>query len=173
VISDRFVLHSICLPHTYNLILSRYSVRFKLKYGHCNVPKSADESLHAWVRKQRVNKQLRDRSNGARGLTQAQVEALECLNFDWVVGHASNDAQWNENYQLLLFAASSSSLGHLDSLSTNNANINNNKQLNKWMQNQRARRKLLETKGLGKAKGMTWERVHKLDAIGFRWDGKK
>lgn len=138
-------------------------VCFKLKHGHCNVPKSFDASLHAWVRKQRVNKQIRDQTNAARGLTLHQVASLEALDFDWYVGHKSNDDQWERNYQKVLLL--SHEQGHLETT--------NDKSLNKWMQNQRARRKLLEQKGEGKAKGMTWERVQKLDSIGFRWDTKR
>jgi hypothetical protein len=42
--------------------------------------------------------------------------------------------------------------------------------LGKWVLNQRARRRLLEKLGEGKAKGMTWARVEKLDAIDFVWE---
>ncbi|GKY95973.1 hypothetical protein MPSEU_000557800 [Mayamaea pseudoterrestris] len=138
-------------------------VCFKLKHGHSNVPKSFDASLHAWVRKQRVNKQLRDKTQGDRGLSVHQVEALDALDFDWYVGYRSLDDQWDLNYQKVLML--SHAQGHLETTS--------DKSLNKWMQNQRARRKLLEQKGAGKAKGMTWERVHKLDAINFRWETRK
>ena len=138
-------------------------VCFKLKHGHCNVPKSYDEPLHAWVRKQRVNKQVRDKTGGTRGLTTHQWNSLQALDFDWYVGHLPKEDQWNANYQKLLLL--SHEQGHLETTLDKN--------LNKWMQNQRARRKLLEHKGMGKAKGMTWERVQKLDAIGFRWDAKK
>lgn len=140
-------------------------VRFKLKHGHCNVPKSyEDKSLHAWVRKQRINKQIRDRSNGVKGLATEQVEALESIGFEWVVGHQPRDDLWQANYERLvqLYALHGYIPTHC-----------NDKSLTKWMQNQRARRKLLENQGEGKARGMNWDRVQKLDAIGFTWDARK
>jgi hypothetical protein len=138
-------------------------VSFKLKYGHCNVPKSFDDSLHAWVRKQRVNKQVHDQTQGKRGLSDTKLHSLQALDFEWIVGHMPKDDQWQQNYQKLVLL--NQEQGHLETTL--------DKGLNKWMQNQRSRRKLLEQQGVGKAKGMTWERVQKLDAVGFKWDTKK
>ncbi|GKY93000.1 hypothetical protein MPSEU_000268500 [Mayamaea pseudoterrestris] len=140
-------------------------VRYKLKHGHANVPKSYhDAPLHAWVRKQRINKQLRDRTNGVKGLSDDQVNALNSIGFAWVIGHQPRDDLWQSNYERLvqMYAAHGYIPTHC-----------NDKSLTKWMQNQRARRKLLDTLGEGKARGMSYERVQKLDAIGFTWDARK
>ena len=136
-------------------------VRYKLKHGDCNVPKGySDAPLHAWVRKQRINKQIRDKSGGIKGLTKEQVAALDSIGFQWFIGHQCNDVSWQANYERLvqLYAVHGYIPTHCS-----------DKSLTKWMQNQRARRKLLEAHGEGKARGMNWERVQKLDAIGFTW----
>jgi hypothetical protein len=132
-------------------------VRYKLRHGHCNVTKKQDAQLHAWIRKQRVNKQQYDQTG--KGMKLAHVQALDELQFDWHVGHQSRDDLWETNYKALLKSAQE--IGTVERSA--------DKKLNKWIENQRSRRKLLEQKGPGKAKGMTWERVQKLDAIGFRW----
>jgi hypothetical protein len=140
-------------------------VRYKLTNGHSNVPKSYhDAPLHAWVRKQRINKQIRDRTGGIKGLNDEQVEALNSIGFAWVIGHQPRDDLWNSNFERLvqLYAVHGYIPTHC-----------NDKSLTKWMQNQRARRKLLEAHGEGKARGMSWERVQKLDSIGFTWDARK
>jgi len=140
-------------------------VRFKVKHGHTNVTTKMDGPLHSWVRKQRTNKIKYDTSGGTKGLSDRQVQALNAIDFCWYIGTGranldhKNDV-WNDNYKKLEIL--SREQGQIETCS--------DKALRKWIQNQRARRKLLEQKGEGKAKGMTWERVEKLNAINFVWD---
>jgi len=95
-------------------------------------------------------------------MTQERVDALNSIGFQWVVGHQPNDPQWEGMFQQLL--QYKQQRGHTRVAAAEN------KQLYKWVLNQRARRRLLESKGEGKAKGMTWTRVEKLSAIDFAWD---
>mmetsp|Transcript_17495 Transcript_17495/g.25873 ORF Transcript_17495/g.25873 Transcript_17495/m.25873 type:complete len:576 (-) Transcript_17495:51-1778(-) len=142
-------------------------VKYKLQHGDCIVPKSfKDKGLHSWVRKQRILKKDFDLGLASdESMTQERVNALNSIGFAWVVGHQSNDAQWEQNFQdLVVFK---SQFGHT------RVPQSYEKSLHKWVLNQRCRRRLLEEKGEGKAKGMTWARVEKLDAIDFSWSGKK
>jgi hypothetical protein len=130
-----------------------------LQNGHVNVPQSfTDKSLHAWVRTQREAKKDFDKGKASK-MTQERVDALESIGFQWVVGHQSKDQQWEDMFQALLRYKQQH--GHT------RVSQNENRQLYKWVLNQRARRRLLETNGEGKAKGMTWARVEKLQAIDF------
>jgi hypothetical protein len=134
-------------------------VAYKLENGHANVPQSyKDKSLHAWVRTQREAKKDYDKGKVSK-MTQERVDALESIGFQWVVGHQPKDQQWEDMFQALLRYKQQH--GHT------RVSQNENKQLYKWVLNQRARRRLLETHGEGKAKGMTWARVEKLQAIDF------
>lgn len=92
-------------------------------------------------------------------MTQERVDALNSIGFQWVVGHQPKDDQWEEMFQALLRYKQQH--GHT------RVSQSENKQLYKWVLNQRARRRLLEANGEGKAKGMTWVRVEKLQAIDF------
>ena len=142
-------------------------VKYKLMHGHCIVPKSFhDKGLHSWVRKQRILKKEFDLGLASdESMTQERVHALNSVGFAWVVGHQSNDAQWEANFQQLVVFKSQ--YGH------SRVPQSYDKTLHKWVLNQRCRRRLLEEKGEGKAKGMTWARIEKLDAIDFSWTGKK
>lgn len=131
-------------------------VRYRMKHGNCDVPLSKNKSLHAWVRKQRIDKANMD---------QMFIDALDAICFSWFIGRCTKDDVWEQNYQALVLFQSAN--GHC------RVPKSHSKQLNKWVENQRARRKLLETRGPGKAKGMTMERVEKLDAIGFVWTANK
>ncbi|GKY92996.1 hypothetical protein MPSEU_000268100 [Mayamaea pseudoterrestris] len=142
-------------------------IRYKLQHGHASPSKADDGPLHAWVRKQRTNKQLRDRTHGEKGLSDDQVNALNSIGFEWIVGvgkrpHVKHD-QWQANYdKLMQYRTDHGCI----------PNCCNDKALNKWMQNQRARKKLLQDHGPTKAKGMTWERVQRLELLGFKWSTK-
>jgi hypothetical protein len=141
-------------------------VAYKLQHGHCNVPKShTDKSLHAWVRNQRdAKKQLEagKRRLGRDTMTQERMDALNSIGFQWVVGHQPNDALWEQMFQALI--EFKQQYGHTQVPTSHPG------KLGKWVLNQRARRRLLEKLGEGKAKGMTWARVEKLDAIDFVWE---
>jgi hypothetical protein len=138
-------------------------VAYKLAHGDCNVSKSyQDKSLHAWVRTQRESKKDFDKKKTGCKMTQERVDALNNIGFQWVVGHQPNDAAWEEMFQTLMQYKQQH--GHT------RVSSSENKQLYKWVLNQRARRRLLETNGEGKAKGMTWARVEKLNAIDFIWE---
>ena len=138
-------------------------VAYKLAHGDCNVSKSyKDKSLHAWVRTQREGKKDFDKKKPGCRMTQERVDALNSIGFQWVVGHQPNDAAWEEMFQALMQYKQQH--GHT------RVSASDNKQLYKWVLNQRARRRLLEANGDGKAKGMTWARVEKLSAIDFVWE---
>jgi hypothetical protein len=142
-------------------------VKYKLAHGDCIVPKSyKDKGLHSWVRKQRILKKDFDLGlTSDESMTPERVNALNSIGFAWVVGHQSNDQQWEANFQQLVVFKSQ--YGHTRVPQAYDKN------LHKWVLNQRCRRRLLEEKGEGKAKGMTHARIEKLDAISFSWSGKR
>jgi Helicase associated domain len=142
-------------------------VKYKLTHGDCIVPKSyKDKGLHSWVRKQRILKKDFDLGlTSDESMTPERVNALNSIGFAWVVGHQSNDQQWEANFQQLVVFKSQ--YGHT------RVPQSYDKNLHKWVLNQRCRRRLLEEKGEGKAKGMTHARIEKLDAISFSWSGKR
>ena len=141
-------------------------VAYKLQHGDCNVPKSyKDKSLHAWVRNQRDAKKLMDAGTKRQGrdtMTPERIDALNSIGFQWVVGHQPNDNQWESMFQALI--EFKQQYGHTQVPASHPG------KLGKWVLNQRSRRRLLEKQGEGKAKGMTWARVEKLDAIDFVWE---
>jgi hypothetical protein len=141
-------------------------VAYKLQIGDCNVPKSwTDKSLHAWVRNQRDAKKQMEagtRRVGRDTMTPERIDALNSIGFEWVVGHRPNDALWEGMFQALI--EFKQQYGHTQVPTSHPG------KLGKWVLNQRARRRLLEKVGEGKAKGMTWARVEKLDAIDFVWE---
>lgn len=97
-----------------------------------------------------------------------QVDALESIGFEWVVGVGKRphirDDQWQANFEKLM--------QYRNEYGSLPISIPADKALTKWMQNQRARKKLLQELGPSKAKGMTWERVQKLELLGFKWTSK-
>jgi len=120
-------------------------VAYKLAHGDCNVPKSyADKALHSWVRTQREAKKDFDKGKTGCTMTQERVDALNSIGFSWFLGHQPNDSQWEEQFQAIL--AYKQQHGHT------RISAAEDKKLYKWVLNQRARRRLLETKGEGKAK---------------------
>lgn len=142
-------------------------VAYKLEFGDCNVPKSykKDKSLHAWVRSQRDAKKMLDQDMKRPGrdrMTQERLEALNSIGFQWVVGHQPKDGQWEGMFQQLI--EYKQQYGHTQVPTSHPG------KLGKWVLNQRSRRRLLEKNGEGKAKGMTWARVEKLDAVDFVWE---
>jgi len=138
--------------------------QFKLKTGHCNVTFKDDSSLHHWVRKMRWLKTQMDRGKNSEGLTPVRKELLDSIGFVWFVGHQSKDDLWDANFQKLVDYKAVH--GH--------SNVPSNvPKLGKWVMNQRARKRMLEKKGEGKCKGLTWARVAKLEAIGFEWDAPR
>ena len=140
-------------------------VQYKLKNGHCNVPKSFAGPLHAWVRKQRVDRKAYNISSGGGDMCQERIDALDSIGFTWVIGsNQPNESKWQESFDCLIQFKLKE--GHCSVPKVYAA------KLHKWVENQRHRRKLLEHHGPQKAKGMTWERVQKLEAIGF-WENKK
>lgn len=140
-------------------------VQYKLKHGHCNVPKSFPGPLHAWVRKQRVDRKAFTVSSGGGDMCQERIDALDSIGFTWVIGsNQPNECKWQESFDCLIQFKLKE--GHCSVPKVYSA------KLHKWVENQRHRRKLLEVHGPQKAKGMTWERVQKLEAIGF-WENKK
>jgi hypothetical protein len=140
-------------------------VQYKLKNGHCNVPKSFPGPLHAWVRKQRVDRKAYNVSSGGGDMCQERIDALDSIGFTWVIGsNQPNESKWQESFDCLIQFKLKE--GHCSVPKVYAS------KLHKWVENQRHRRKLLEQHGPSKAKGMTWERVQKLEAIGF-WENKK
>ncbi len=123
-------------------VMFQQLVVYKQKYGHCNVPAMCKENRRfgTWVTWQRVNK---DR------ISPEKVLKLDSIGFDW----DPHENLWDKMFkQLLDFKAEHGHCNVPDKWK-------GNKQLGSWVGTQRTRKR-----------GMSPEKIAKLDSIGFDWD---
>ena len=159
-------------------------VEFKRVNGHCNVPSVFDENpaLTQWVKRQRYQHTLKS-SNKHSVLTPARFEMLERIGFIW----SAHEASWEESYDHLVQFRNQ--YGHCRVPTRYPAD----QQLATWVKMQRRQFRLLKalsknTRGKDDATStsstssgssskekshMTWDRVARLDEIGFEWDPRK
>ena len=123
--------------------------RFKVEHGNCNVPSRWPDNpqLNTWIGTQR-----KSYKNGQ--LSNERIERLETLGFVWDM----LEVAWEEK-----FAA-------IQDYKAKHGNCNvppgwpDNPQLNTWIHNQRG------AKTSGK---LSYEKIERLEAIGFDWDQRK
>ena len=120
---------------------------FHTKYGHCNVAKTDNKSLHIWVAVQRQRK----KGVGA-SLSRDRIERLEKIGFVW---DFPNDAVWDRKYEEL--CAFQTKYGHC------NVTKIDDKSLHNWVVGQRQRKK-------GVRRSLSRDRIERLEKIGFVWD---
>jgi len=134
---------------------------YKEEYGHTNVSQS-NKQLGLWVKKQRTEYK-KFKKNGKSQITSERIELLESIDFEWVsqnkVGQ-TNESAWNKRFNEL--KAYKEKYGR-----TNVPNkYEENKELGRWVSNQRTEYK--KFKKNGKAK-ITKERIEMLNSIDFEW----
>ena len=124
-------------------------VKFKEENGHCNVPNRYDKnpSLGSWVSKQRQDYKK-------KGLTQDRIDKLNAIGFDW-----NRDMQWDIQWD--------NKFAELVKFKEENDHCNvpgrydKNPSLGSWVSAQRQDYK---------KKGLTQDRIDRLNAIGFDWN---
>ena len=160
-------------------------VQYKQLHGNCNVPSGYQQNpaLSQWVKRQRYQHRLKLNKEHTN-LTEERYEMLQRLGFVW----NAHEANWEESFsQLLKFK---SVFGHCRVPTKYPAN----QQLSVWVKLQRRQFRLLKS---AKASSMTdhsdkdasgggdedhqnpqkshitWDRVTRLNDIGFEWDPRK
>jgi hypothetical protein len=144
---------------------------FCKKEGHCKIPTNLKEnkSLGIWVQEQRRNfKQMMTGKKPRKELTPEQIEKLNEVDFHWGFipdpnMTAESDASWEANFAKL--QAYKKSNGDFD-VPLESESLS----LAKWTRVQRNQNNLRATK---RKCFISKERIKKLDAIGFNWDGPR
>ncbi len=118
---------------------------FKVKYGHCNVPKGWKENkqLGTWVVKQRSKKD---------SLSPDKISQLDFIGFDW----GRFETAWNQMFEKLVDF--NKKHGHCNVP----RGLKENRQLGTWADAQR-----------NKKNSLSPEKRAKLDSIGFDWDPRE
>jgi hypothetical protein len=142
------------------------------KEGHCRIPTRLKEnkSLGIWVQEQRRNfKQMMTGKKPRKELTPEQIEKLNEIDFYWgfipdLNKSAESDASWEANFVKL--QAYKKSKGDFNVPLDESESLS----LAKWTRVQRNQNNLRATK---RKCFISKERIKKLDAIGFNWDGSR
>lgn len=148
---------------------------FRKKNGHCKIPTNykEDKSLGIWVQEIRRNFKLMMTGKKPRWeLTQEQIDELNETEFHWGFTPDPNkfpetDVSWEKNFSKL--KKYKQTHGNFD-VPMNDKGDSSIWELGKWVRVQRAQKNLRDTK---RKCFITKERIKKLDAIGFNWDGPR
>jgi len=171
-------------------------VHFTEKYGHCNVPNnwSVDQKLSNWCCNQRTAYRMKQQGRATAGkITNARIEALEAIGFEWVRSHGSGrgrsprgsssgapvvtveNASWDHYFRALVDYKAK--FGHF-SISEDLVEY---KELRNWMCTQRYLYNVTAKSNKGnngsgassvddfKESLISKERVDRLEQIGFVW----
>ncbi|GFH60707.1 hypothetical protein CTEN210_17183 [Chaetoceros tenuissimus] len=131
----------------------RYSElkQYKAKNGHTKVPQNENGGLGVWVCQQRSSYK-KFKAGKSSSLTNSRVKALDALSFDWSLRKRFT---WDERYnQLKKFSEENGG-------SCNVPFDGQMKGLFGWCENQR--------RAMNTGKGLSVEKVEKLNAIDFPW----
>jgi hypothetical protein len=133
---------------------------YKQTFGSCAVPHDWKENraLANWVKRQRYQYSLK-KSGKHSTLTDARQRALQQIGFRWKL----HKAMWNERFAELKEFCDQN--GHCNVPSRYAPNST----LAIWVQSQRRQYKLFMK---NKTSHMTRERIERLEAIGFEWNGR-
>ena len=121
-------------------------LKYKTKYGHCDVPAKWPENpkLGLWV--------TRQRSFRRRGIpAHARIARLDSIGFDW----GSESPPWESKYAALVEYQRAHGHCRISTLDPDYAPLGN------WVRTQRVRRR----KG-----ALSAEQIQRLDDLGFVWD---
>jgi len=141
-------------------------VEYKRIQGHCNVPQS-QEGLGTWVKMQRECKKEADLKAAGRlpnrpkprpCLSQARVEKLESIGFEWRI--AKPITGWDNRFEQLL------QYKRLHGDCNVPQSYPPDKPFGRWVMKQRCEYSL---KLRGEKSQLTDERIAKLNAVGFNW----
>lgn len=136
-------------------------VKFKEKYGHCDVPKRfpSNEPFGEWVATQR--REFKKAQAGKKcAINSYRFMALEKLGFKWKV---RTGMSWEERYgELLEFEKQ---YGHCNVP----RNYDRNKNLGEWVHRQRRAKK---NRGWNPGR-LTEKHVEALNKVGFQWSLRK
>lgn len=138
--------------------------KYREKYGDCLVPSKYVENpaLGKWVENHRsYYKKFREGKKGSKGLNEERICALEGLGFVWSI-KGDNSKLWDKRFL---------ELQHYKELYGHclvPQKYAGNPTLGKWVNHQRvAYKKYCE--GEKGSRGMSVERIHALEALGFVW----
>jgi hypothetical protein len=162
---------------------------YRAEHGDCNVPKiwAEDGPLGNWVARQRQYKRKLDRGEPSHGMSAARAAKLDTLGFKWAssaeamvapqkaamltavgfvlatnaanAANAEDDEEWEA--QLAQLAAYQAEYG--------DCKVPPDREFSSWVMKQRQNKRKLDCGEPGE--GMTVERVAKLTALGFAWEG--
>jgi len=142
--------------------------QFKAKYGHTDVPRpNADNpKLGKWVSTQRQGYSSYKSGNKQRsqGICEERIQQLESIGFNWVSERTPKKQVWNEM------------LEDLKQFKVKHGHTNvpkpyvDNPKLGHWVGNQRRGYREWRAGNKRKSKGMTTERIQRLESIEFKWD---
>jgi hypothetical protein len=146
-------------PHQVGQWVERFNdlCLYREKHGNCVVPHTyrADLALARWVKRQRYQYKLM-REGMSSTITEERVKALEEIGFVW----NSQGAAWDERLEEIKEFRSIYMHCNVPS------NYRENPQLAIWVKSQRRQYRLLME---GKASNLTPQRIHDLEAVGFKW----
>mmetsp|Transcript_26026 Transcript_26026/g.39400 ORF Transcript_26026/g.39400 Transcript_26026/m.39400 type:complete len:272 (-) Transcript_26026:11-826(-) len=134
-------------------------LNYKKKYGDCLVPYKYAEnpSLYMWVKRQRYQYSLFLHGSKESCMSPHRIKMLESIGFVWDV----QIANWEKRFQEL--KEFKQQHGHCNLPSS----YFPNKVLSAWVHRQRTQYKLFAA---GKQSTLTFERVMRLEELGFRWE---
>jgi hypothetical protein len=146
---------------------------YKAAHGDCKVPWGwvEDPSLAIWVSTQRqgkkVNQKRLDLGEPSPGMTAERVAKLEALGFAWEGSHSRpDDTKWEA--QLVRLAAFKAAHGDCN-VPQAWGEDSEEPSLGRWVSRQRIQKNRMDR---GEpSQGMTTERLAKLEALGFVWEG--
>eukprot|EP00538_Stauroneis_constricta_P013077 CAMPEP_0119559976 /NCGR_PEP_ID=MMETSP1352-20130426/13689_1 /TAXON_ID=265584 /ORGANISM="Stauroneis constricta, Strain CCMP1120" /LENGTH=575 /DNA_ID=CAMNT_0007607819 /DNA_START=138 /DNA_END=1865 /DNA_ORIENTATION=+ len=132
-------------------------VEFKHRFGHSAVPHSHTENvpLAQWVKRQRYQKRLKQEGRHCT-MTDEREQLLDAIGFVW----DSHIALWEERFDELL--GYKAQHGHC----AVPARYQPNPTLAIWVKCQRRQYRIMQE---GKKSNMTYERIDRLNSIGFIW----
>ena len=147
---------------------------FKAKFGHCNVTQSRSASnkpylsLGDWCFNVRRSRRLLEEGNqkqGAVKLSNAEIERLDALGFQWESRITTFDERIEE---LRAFKAK---FGHCNVTKSKSASNKPYLSLGQWCNNVRRSRRLMEG-GKPSDRKLTKDQIECLDSLGFQWKAK-
>lgn len=133
---------------------------YKEQHGNCEVPTHFPENpvLGRWVISQRY--EFRKRCKGKKHvITQARIDLLNQLGFNWSVGKPRDHVTWKSRYDELV--AFKKQKGHVD------VPADQNPQLYRWCRDQKQRLRQFKKHGKDVTKRMGPDRMQALEKIGL------
>lgn len=140
-------------------------VRYKEIHGTCVVPRCDKDNIELgrWVNGQRV--QFRNLQDGKRStLTRERMDLLEAIGFEWHVDQLRNRIEWSQKFDALIRYKEIHGNCLVPRVYKENPG------LGIWVNTQRVSYRKVRD---GKSTALIRERVEKLEAIGFEWEGRK